>query len=65
MNNQQTQKDNEYLIMKKNIDIRDLIREIVKRSNDQIIKKQTRGWWPRLVRKALESYLAQLKAGKE
>lgn len=58
-----SQVDKPFLVVRPGLRINFLIKEIVKHSKDAIIRGQKWGWWPRLIKLALASYLAELKAG--
>lgn len=58
-----SQVDKPFLVIRPGIEISELVKEIVKRSKDAVIRGQKWGWWPRLIKLALASYLEQLKAG--
>jgi hypothetical protein len=58
--NDKTQQSTNYLGLKPNYDVRNLIRDAIKLSPDKLVRTQQRGWWPRLIFAALTVYVASL-----
>lgn len=57
---QGTKKENPKLFVRPSYDLRQLLKSAIKQSPDEVVRKQGRGWFPRLIKAALSVYVESL-----